>query len=238
VAADGSVSIFTGALRFRLASTSVVDLSAHTAPGLRERKKLRTRATLIDAAVDLCGRQGFDRTTVDQIAANADVSPRTFSRYFVTKDAVALAMIDEVLDVVAAELAAQPPELSIFEALKRAYLQMAYRAFEGASGAVSAERFLQIVQILVSSRPLQQSALDFRGNPVDVAVAARLGTPVDDRRVKLVAGVFNGVLVTAVCALPAHPQELAELGVDGVIATFEAVYADFLAEVAGLGQHL
>ena len=40
--------------------------------GLRERKKQRTRATLIDAAVELCDRQGFDRTTVDQIAAIAD----------------------------------------------------------------------------------------------------------------------------------------------------------------------
>jgi len=205
------------------------------APGLRERKKLRTRATLIDAAVDLCGRQGFDRTTVDQIAATADVSPRTFSRYFVTKDAVALALVDEMLDLVAAELAVQPPELTVFEALKRAYLQMAYGARHGVPGAVSADRFLQIVQILVSSPALQQTALEFRGNPVDVAVAARLGTAVDDRRVKLVAGVFNGVLVTAVCALPGGPQDLVALGVDGVIATFEAVYADFLTEVAGLG---
>ncbi|PRC43812.1 TetR family transcriptional regulator, partial [Mycobacterium sp. ITM-2017-0098] len=59
--------------------------------GLRERKKRRTRATLINAAVGLCDRQGFDGTTVDQIAAVAEVSPRTFSRYFATKDAIALA---------------------------------------------------------------------------------------------------------------------------------------------------
>ena len=82
--------------------------------GLRERKKQRTRATLIDAAVELCERQGFERTTVDQIAAIADVSPRTFSRYFATKDAIALALIDEAIDKAAVELAHQPPRAQPF----------------------------------------------------------------------------------------------------------------------------
>jgi transcriptional regulator GlxA family with amidase domain len=62
----------------------VAEVRAEPPLGLRERKKQRTHATLIDAAVELCERQGFERTTVDQIAAIADVSPRTFSRYFAT----------------------------------------------------------------------------------------------------------------------------------------------------------
>jgi AcrR family transcriptional regulator len=79
----------------------VADVRGEPVLGLRERKKRRTRATLIDAAVGLCDSQGFDDTTVDQIAAIADVSPRTFSRYFSTKDAIELALMNEVLDKVA-----------------------------------------------------------------------------------------------------------------------------------------
>ena len=82
----------------RASIRDVAEGSGEPALGLRERKKQRTRATLIDAAVELCERQGFERTTVDQIAAIADVSPRTFSRYFATKDAIALALIDEAVD--------------------------------------------------------------------------------------------------------------------------------------------
>ena len=67
----------------------MADVSSES-PGLRELKKLRTRAVLVDAAMDLCLKQGYQHTTVEQIAASADVSPRTFSRYFPTKDAVFL----------------------------------------------------------------------------------------------------------------------------------------------------
>src|SRR3954469_24397623 len=56
--------------------------------GLRERKSTRTREAIERAALELALEQGFDRTTVDQIAERADVSPRTVFVRYPTKEAI------------------------------------------------------------------------------------------------------------------------------------------------------
>ena len=65
--------------------------SAFGAAGLRERKKVETRQALIDVATDLFDRQGYERTTIEEIAAVVGVSARTFHRYFPRKEDVVLA---------------------------------------------------------------------------------------------------------------------------------------------------
>ncbi|MGW8763612.1 TetR/AcrR family transcriptional regulator [Streptomyces sp. NPDC055815] len=73
-------------------------MTAENSPSLplRERKKLRTRQTLIDTALDLFGTHGFDGVTLDALCDAAEVSKRTFFRYFDSKEDVAMAPAQDV----------------------------------------------------------------------------------------------------------------------------------------------
>ncbi|MDT7764447.1 MAG: hypothetical protein QOC63_3867 [Mycobacterium sp.] len=204
--------------------------------GLRERKKARTRATLIDAAVELCGRQGFERTTVDQIAAIADVSPRTFSRYFATKDAIAVALIDDATDVAAAELARQPTDIDHFEALRRSYVSMYTSTKSAPPGALSADRMMCTVRIIMSSPTLRQATRDYRPHAVNVELAKRLGVDIEHRRLKLVSAVWGSIIMTALADLSEQGVDWEDVGIDGIVARLEATFAEFMGEIGNVRQ--
>jgi AcrR family transcriptional regulator len=204
--------------------------------GLRERKKQRTRATLIDAAVELCDRQGFERTTVDQIAAIADVSPRTFSRYFATKDAIALALIDDAIELAAVELASQPRDLNHFEALRRSYVAM-YTATKAAPpGGLSAERMMCTVRIIMTSPTLRQSALEYRPHAVNIELAKRMGVDIGHRRLKLLAAMWGAIIMTALADLTEDGVDWANIGIDDIVARLEETFTEFTDEIEDLRQ--
>lgn len=124
--------------------------------GIRERKRLRTREALIEAAATLCLEKGYDYTTVEQIAAAADVSTRTFSRYFPTKEAVLPAMTGDMDRYLAVAIEAQPPGITEYEALMRAHLEV----FKPDAGYQTPgfKRMAVLIQIINNAESLRSSA--------------------------------------------------------------------------------
>lgn len=95
------------------------------APGLRERKKEKTREALARAALRLFAKRGFDHVTVEDIATACDVSPRTFFRYFESKEDALFSESDAHKQRLLASLAEQPSDLSPLDALHGAMVELA-----------------------------------------------------------------------------------------------------------------
>lgn len=95
---------------------------AATSPGARELNRKRTRDTLVHAALELFLRHGYDETTVDEITTVADVSQRTFFRYFDSKEEVALSFQEALERQLLQALRARPAEEPPLTALRQASL--------------------------------------------------------------------------------------------------------------------
>jgi AcrR family transcriptional regulator len=89
-----------------------------TSVGLRERKKEKTRDALVQSALKQFAKRGFDHVTVEDIADACDVSPRTFFRYFASKEDVLFAESDGQRLRLMTSLAEQDADVSAFAALE------------------------------------------------------------------------------------------------------------------------
>lgn len=204
---------------------------AETALGLRERKKQRTRTTIVDVAARLCAVQGYDKTTVDQIAAAADISPRTFSRYFPNKEAVIGALIEEFAEHVAAALIRQPHDITEHEVLVRAHLEVLRAAERGEPGALSFDRVNGFLQIVNASPLLGLAAFTYRPDAptrqVIEALGRRMGVSVDDVAVRVLFDTW-AVLMAAALGTPSTGTPSTEIGTPGVVADrIEETFAIF-----------
>jgi AcrR family transcriptional regulator len=84
--------------------------------GLRERKKIKTRTAIREATYALIEEQGYDATTIEQIADRAEVSPSTVFRYFPTKEDIVLS--DEYDPLMVEELRSRPADESWRDSLR------------------------------------------------------------------------------------------------------------------------
>jgi AcrR family transcriptional regulator len=188
------------------------------AVGLRERKKAKTRAAIQEHALRLFRDQGYQATTVEQIAEAAEISPSTFFRYFPTKEDVVLY---DVLDPPAlAAFRAQPAELSPIQALRGA-MRAVFAELPAEEWEVQRER-----NRLIRSVPeLRAKMLDEFARNLDMLaelVAERVGRRADEPAVRTLAGAVIGVGIAAWYTAGDHtlPDSLALM--DAGLAQLEA----------------
>ena len=181
-------------------------------PGLRERKKARTRASIQQHAMRLFAQQGYTATTVEQIAEAAEVSPSTFFRYYPTKEDVVLS--DDYNPMLVAAVQAQPAELSALQAIRA--------SMRALRDAVPPEE-IQLIRdrsALVFAEPELRAAMlrQFTDTvrTLAQAVALRVGRPADDFAVRTLAGAVIGVSMSALLAALDDPKadylELIDIG--------------------------
>ncbi len=91
--------------------------TAASQPSRRQAHKTRTQRKLQQAALDLFAKQGYDTTTTEAIAEKAGVSPRTFFRYFPTKESVLFLGEHDWFESFTAEFLEQPSSLSDLDAM-------------------------------------------------------------------------------------------------------------------------
>jgi AcrR family transcriptional regulator len=162
-------------------------------PSLRERKKQKTRWAIQEHALRLFAEQGYDATTVDQIAAAAEISPSTFFRYFRTKEDV---VIEDEYDALMAGLAAAaPPEISPVAALRHA-IQQGF----GAMGDDDLRKMSERTKLIMSVPALRARSLENMLDSIDmiaVVIGHRLDRDPKDFPVRVVAGAVLGVLLAS-----------------------------------------
>jgi AcrR family transcriptional regulator len=84
----------------------------------------RSREAILDAALELFSEQGFDETTTEEVAERARVSPRTFFRYFPTKESVVFYRDFGLMRRFESELQAQPDARSDFDAIRATFVSL------------------------------------------------------------------------------------------------------------------
>jgi AcrR family transcriptional regulator len=166
--------------------------------GLRERHRKRTAADLEEAALRLFGERGFDAVTIDDIAAAADVSRRTFFRYFASKEDVILSDHPKRLDELQAALDRRPADEPALAALRHAVMSLA-DTYSGAR-----DHMLRRFSLMTATPALEARSLCLQRNwetSVTEMLAGRMGV---DPAADLRPGVVAATTMAAMRVATAH----------------------------------
>ncbi len=172
---------------------------------LRERKRVRTRAALVDAAIELFERDGYERTTIAEIEAAADIGTRTFFSYFATKEDLLFPESDDRVAAAVAAIADRGPQEGPTEVLLRALREIGQDSDEMVS------RLAALRLRLIRSVPAEHG----RGLQIqwvaqrEIArhLAAASPDQLDEASAAALTGAFVGAVTAALQVLLEDPNE-------------------------------
>ena len=188
----------------------MTDVIPHTS--LRERKKARTRASLREHALRLFREQGDQATTVEQIAAAAEVSPSTFFRYFPTKEDVVLR--DDFDDRILEALDRQPASLAPVAAFRVAIRE----ALATLTPAEWAE-LRETTALSLTVPELRAHTLDELSRTMDAfttALSKRTRRSADDLAVRVYVGAVFGAMLSVMAPAGLTEGKLGEQTFDRI----------------------
>jgi AcrR family transcriptional regulator len=171
---------------------------------LRDRKRERNRGALVAAAVDLFERQGYERTTIAEIAAAAEMGPRTFFHYFASKEEILFPDSEQRVQDAVAAIAGNTGDRSPGQALADA-VTMVVDTHDDMVGPLADVRNALIETVpAVRGRALQiQLSAQHR-----IAAALRAAYPdeLDDVTAAALVGATIGAVAGAIGTLPAESR--------------------------------
>jgi AcrR family transcriptional regulator len=162
--------------------------------GLAARKKERTRRQLAEAAAELFYERGYAATTVEDIVAAVDVSPRTFFRYFPTKEDLVVALGETSLDLFLEAFRDRPAEESLQVAVGEAIDQSLAPGWEDTTKVRS---FLALLRETPALRARWLEEAYGKRDRMAEVIAMRTGTDPSDLRNLLIAGAITLTINTA-----------------------------------------
>jgi AcrR family transcriptional regulator len=163
--------------------------------GLRERKKQRTRQAIVEAGTDLFVRQGYQQTTLAQIAEAADVSLSTFFNYFGTKVEVVFCLFDAVIESARRRITERPEGEPAIQAIA-AWLTEELESVEQPY-AEAIRRFPAIIRSapeLLAEERLRQAQLE---DVLAAGFARDLGESPDGVRARVLAAIALRAMLEA-----------------------------------------
>jgi AcrR family transcriptional regulator len=198
-------------------SSPPADRALARSGGLRERKKARTRAAIQQHALRLFAEQGYGATTVEQIAAAAEVSPSTFFRYFPTKEDVVLS--DDYDPMLIGAFHAQPAGVAPLAAL-RAAMRTSLAQVDPQELAAVRERVILMTSVLELRAAMLANMTQTTAMLAEL-VATRAGRAVDDPVVRIGVGALIGAWIAVILHWADHPDRDLAVDLDEAIAQLQ-----------------